>query len=347
MGETNYRDIKKMNQSLLKTILQGPQKFLRTQDAYIKSEENKANGIIEQIAPHFLLGSMLDFMLTEDGDFDDVYYVMNTSKLPSDTIQAMVNDVFNNYPVHSNMTLADYSVELEKVVTLFNYQANWKMETRVNKVISEGSLYFEILKDSSDKIIVSADDYSKAVLMKAALLADPYTSKYLKKTKTMEIIKKPIFEFSFKGIDFKGEGDLIAVDHKTKEIHPLDIKSMAGDALSFESNFWSYRYDFQGEFYKRGIAHHPVLKKLIEDGYKVVDFKFLVVGNNEHTMTPFVYTYSNQVAFCAINGGSRNGKKYEGIVQAINRLKWHSDNNKWDYPMEYYLNNGITKIELD
>lgn len=347
MEEVNYRDLKKMNQSLLKTILGGPQKFLKTQDAWLKSQENKANGIIEQIAPHFLIGSMLDFMLTEDGEFTDVYYVMEIGKLPSDTIQAMVNEVFMAIDPKSDIVLSDLRTVIERVVNQFNYQANWKIDTRVDKVISEGSLYFEIRKESHNKIIVSHDDYSKAVLMKAALLSDEYTSKFLKKTKHIEIIKKPIFEFSFKGIEFKGEGDLVTINHKEKEIHPLDIKSMSGDILAFPGNFWSYRYDFQGEFYKRGLQQHPTFKKLIEDGYKVCDFKFLAVTHTDTTLKPMVFTYSPKVAFGAVNGGVRNGKHYEGIVQAINRLKWHSENNLWDYPMEYYINGGINKIDLD
>ena len=30
----------------------------------------------------------------------------------------------------------------------------------------------------------------------------------------------------------------------------------------------------------------------------------------------------------------------------LNRFKWHQDHNHWDYPMEYYNNNGVIKIKL-
>ena len=30
----------------------------------------------------------------------------------------------------------------------------------------------------------------------------------------------------------------------------------------------------------------------------------------------------------------------------LDRLKWHQDHNRWDYPMEYYKNDGVIKIKL-
>jgi hypothetical protein len=39
-------------------------------------------------------------------------------------------------------------------------------------------------------------------------------------------------------------------------------------------------------------------------------------------------------------------KEYEGFDQAIKRLTWHSENDKWDYPMEDYINEGLRVISL-
>ena len=30
----------------------------------------------------------------------------------------------------------------------------------------------------------------------------------------------------------------------------------------------------------------------------------------------------------------------------VERYKWHVDNNQWDFPMEYYNNNGIINLKL-
>jgi hypothetical protein len=40
-----------------------------------------------------------------------------------------------------------------------------------------------------------------------------------------------------------------------------------------------------------------------------------------------------------------NGKRYEGLEQAIERFNYAVENDAWDYPMEYYLNDGVIYLE--
>ena len=336
----SYQKLDGMNQSLLKQILNHPQNFLRTKERFEQQLQNKEDGVIESVAPHFLFGKVVDFMLTEDTEFEDVFYVCKNIKSPSDTIVALLNMLFNEYV--SSGSLESHQGRIIECAARLQYGQNWKAETLFNKVLESGSEYWEMLLESSNKIMVSQEDYNKAVIACAALRSNEYTGYYLNKTRDVEIIKKPVVEFKFKGIDFKGELDLVTIDHELKEITPVDVKTMSGEVNKFAGNFWSYRYDFQGAFYDKGIRVHPEVKGLLETGYKLKPFVFLVV-EKESINQPMVYEMSEDVLIKgAVGNPDRN---LEGVLKAIERYKWHTENNKWDYPMEYYLSNGKMIIE--
>lgn len=340
-----YRHLQKMNQSLLKQILKSPKAFLDTQERFAQQLENEANGIVEKIAPHFVFGKLVDFMLTEDGELEEVFYIMKNAKKPSDTIVEIIDMLFNDYA--DSGLLEEHQGKILECAGRVGYGGSWKPETVFGKILDAGSTYWETLKESANKIIVSEEEYNKAVICCAALKSDEVTKQYLVPSKNgdIEVIKKPIFEFTFKGVDMKGEGDLYTVHHHRKKIFPLDIKTMSGSVTEFPSNFWKYRYDFQGTFYDKGIRQLPYVQELLAKGYTIEPFKFLVI-DKEAQSAPLVYSMSHDVSKIGAMGGTlSNGKKLEGIVQAVERYKFHSDSNKWDYPMEYYMN-GEMSLEL-
>jgi len=330
-----YRNLDKMNQSLLKQILKHPQTFLQTQERFIQKLENEANGIIEKTPDHFVFGSAVDHMLTEDTEFEDVYYIMKSMKLPSDAIVEIVNIVFNEYS--SEGELVQHASHILEAAGRIGYGQSWKPDTLYSKVIEAGSDYFLVLQKSSNKTVISQEDYQKAIIACAALKSDKYISPFLTKTKNVEIIKKPIFEFTFKGIDFKGEGDMITIDHNEKKVYPIDIKTMSGMITDFPGNFWKYRYDFQGAFYSKAVTEYPAVKELVEKGYAIEPFMFFVV-EKECINKPMIFTMTHESLQVGTNGGVANGKQLEGVRQAIERYAFHKQSNEWDYPMEYYTN---------
>ena len=334
-----YRTLDKMNQSLLKTILKHPQTFLKTQERYAQKLEDEANGIIEKTPDHFVFGSAVDHMLTEDTDFEEVYYIMKSMKLPSDAIVEVINIVFNEYANEGE--LAQHTNHILEACARVGYGLSWKPETAVGKVVDAGSDYFLVLQKSANKTVISQEDYQKAIIACAALKTDLYISPFLTKTKDVEIIKKPIFEFTYNGIDFKGEGDMITINHAEKKVYPIDIKTMSGMITDFPGNFWKYRYDFQGAFYSKAVTEYPAVKELLEKGYKLEPFMFFVV-EKECINKPMIFTMTHQALQIGTNGGMlTNGKKLEGVKQAVTRYIYHKDSGKWDYPMEYYLNNTM------
>ena len=86
MIDEDYKAITGMNQSLLKHILKSPQAFLRAQEKYAEGDSDEE---------HFVFGSMVDHLLTEDTLLEDKYYFMEAPKC-SDSIKAIVRDIYDS-----------------------------------------------------------------------------------------------------------------------------------------------------------------------------------------------------------------------------------------------------------
>lgn len=75
-------------------------------------------------------------------------------------------------------------------------------------------------------------------------------------------------------------------------------------------------------------------------GYDVKDWKFevyIVATQTNGYGDTAVYTPSDT----DIIRGLRESN------ELLAKMKWHFDNDMWDYPMEYYLNDGVIILNLD
>ncbi len=329
---TEYKTIDKLNQSLLKEILKSPRSFKKAKEKY-EAEDTS-------VASHYIFGSAVDHLITEEIEFTDKFYVMKNSSI-SDSIKNIIDHIW------SETVVDDLSHAYESIVracSYENYQPRWKEETRVKKIIEDGSNYYEDLKKAVGKQIISGNDYNKAIIAQASLMSDPYIGKYLKPRKGQELIKKKVIEFVVEDIEFKCELDLVFIDHNLKEITPIDLKTTGSSIYSFPYNFWKLRYDFQAAVYSHALQEAVYKNPKFKD-YTINDFKFFVVekeGNNK----PMIFSTNKEILSIGIKGGIlENGKVLEGFEQAIERYKYHTVVDNWDYPMEY-LNEGQINLYL-
>jgi hypothetical protein len=336
MIDEDYKAITGMNQSLLKHILKSPQAFLRAQEKYAEGDSDEE---------HFVFGSMVDHLLTEDTPLEDKYYFMEAPKC-SDSIKAIVRDIYDS--IEYDNFLEDLSgvpdEDILQIIKYHGYQSRWGDEARLKAVRKDGNEYFKSLIASKGKIIVPAEERDKAIICKAALLSDPYTKKYFTKQDNVSILYKFRVEYNYDNIDMKGELDMLIVDHNKKVIIPIDIKTVGDSVYSFPYNFWRFRYDFQAVSYRIGVEYCQKGQEWLSAGYKILPFRFIVVEKDCNN-PPLVYEMDRETHALGFMGGERsNGQKLEGFVDAIARYTWHLENDKWDYPREYYQK-GLLTIE--
>jgi hypothetical protein len=343
----DYRQLEGVNQSSLKKILISPKEFLK---AVEKQQNNN-----DSIEPHFLFGSVVDIMLTGTRDeFDEKYIRIPDETKCSETVKKIIDDIFNVVKAVAEsedieiLPLENYSTIILRKARENNFQNNYKDDTLINTVIKQGEAYFELLKTTVGKTPITESEYAKAVNAVMALKSDKYTKPYVvkKERKNAEFWDKFIVQFEYNGVPIKGELDRVIVDHDTKEIIPIDFKTTGKTVNSFISDFWYYRYDFQAATYALGLRQNEIVADLVENkGYQIKDFLYIVVETNL-VNNPMVFKVPHTVYNIGFSGGIVKNKEYEGFGHAIKRYIFASTNDAWEYPMEYYQNNGIMEIDV-
>lgn len=270
------------NQSYLKNLIKGVD-FLgeKEEDLYYKEKG------------HFTIGSAVDVWITQGKmEYDRQYYVMSDKK-PSDAMMSMVKMVFDQ----SCFDEEAYDGELASIhpdvlldaLNYHKYQARWKEETRLNKVVEEGSEYFEELKKAHGKKLLSSKEDSLTHNIVMSLQSGEYTADYFRDSPTVDVYFQVPVYFEYNGIPCKILLDMLRVDKEFKTIEPIDLKTMAGFTVEFPWAVRARRYDFQGAFYTEGlmalVQGHAKCDKLEIDvtNWQVKMFKFIV--ETTHTVT--------------------------------------------------------------
>lgn len=337
-----YKRINKVNQSSLKKILISPNAYRKAVSKYEESTET-----------HFVFGSLVDDMLLAPKTVDDKYYKMESANI-SDTLKLITLYVYESVKESfSGRTIEWYPLFDHEYVSFilegcskYDYQPRWGNDAKIKNIVKDCSDYFTSLIKSDNKIIISKEDYNKATICVASLKADPYTGYYLRKAENIDIYTHVVIEFEIKGVECKGELDEIYIDHFNKTIQPIDFKTTGKQVNGFEYDFWKYRYDFQAAFYKEGLLQDNKIKKLLNDGYTLLNFKYIVV-ETESINNPMIFEITDEVNSIGLFGGVlSNGKKLEGVYNALERYKYHSTKKNWDYPKEYYQQEGLLYIKI-
>lgn len=342
----DYRAMEGTNQSSLKKILTHPRLYLQAKK---KQEEGE-----ESTAPHLVFGSVVDIMITGQRDeFEEKYVRIPDETKCSDAVKVIIDEVFKfSFHIHTEMggtpeefLLKDLSIYSHNILDKARdnkYRDNYKDDTLIATVIKEGNAYFELLKTTVGKTPITETSYAKAVNCVMAWKSDDFTRKYCvkDKEKSVEFWNKVIITFKQGNRTIKGELDRVVINHDNKTITPIDFKTTGQPIYMFEKDFWKYRYDIQAMVYHRGLLHHPEINKLIDEGYELLNFKYIVVESDLH-LRPVVFNVTPEVLLVGLEGGERTPWKLEGFRKALERLDFAEENNKWDFPMEYYQKGEI------
>jgi len=337
-----YKQLEGVNQSSLKKILTSPKEY---QNA-VKKQKEQSNSI----EPHFVFGTIVDIMLTGTRDeFDEKFVKISDKSSCSETVENIVKEVYRDILMSSivELPLSEYRSKILEYANYLNYYSNWKDDTRIDKIIKEGSEYFDLLVSIGNRTTVTESLYVKAVNCVAALKSDTFTKKYVVKREypDSEFLDKFVVQFVYKGVLIKGELDRVIIDHANKQIIPIDFKTTGSSINSFVYDFWKYRYDFQAATYTKGLYEHPDIIPLLEKFYSIQPFLYIVVESELYN-NPMVFETTLDVINVGFNGGMVNNRNYEGFDQAINRYIYAIENNAWEYPVEYYLNQGKILITV-
>lgn len=342
MRNKEYYDNPALSQSKLKLLLGDIRNFLEQTDEELYYKEFK----------HFVIGSAVDCILTK-GVFEEEFYVSSLKVKPSDKIKSIVQYVFDNVD-KSDINLLDLGNCTDTILESCNkheYFINLKDDTRISKVIKEGMEYFKELINSNGKQVLSSEEYSTILEIVNSLRNNKYTSKYFNElllSKDEEILYQTKLFFNYMGVDCKAMLDIIHINHKTKTIIPIDLKTMSSNTVYFDNNVRQNRYDIQAAFYKIALLEDKEFRSKYKE-YTIAPFMFIVESIN--VGNPLIYVSTPSLLNMGLKGREKRKfysedhelivyqKQIKGIKRLIKEYKYYVENG-FDTPLDVIENNG-------
>ncbi len=340
----SYFNISALSYSSLRAFSIGP--------AYYKFQQEQESEEKE----HFIIGSGVDIMLTESDKFWDYYYLEFSEKC--DTIPTGQMLTFIDYITH-NVDCGQISGDCYEEA--YNYAGfkQKKLETVIEDFKKYDSYYKWCLSkvnhtnNNKDKQVLTNTQYQLITKICNSLRTNEFTKKYFENStgKNIEIFNQLEIYWEYKQVKCKSKLDLVIVDHDSKLIQLIDLKTTGNSVFSFNSSSFKWRYDMQVAFYTLAL-YWLINQSTDEQWNRFKEYKFqlpkFIVESTKSPGMPLIYTCSDRLMQNALyNGFVKDGKYYKGIDQLVDDYKWHVENNSWSYSREIIENNGEIELKYD
>lgn len=298
-----------------------PEKFFDFLEGRIEEKESKA----------MLTGTLVHTAIFEP----DKLQVMTMPKI-SDSIKNIVEIVYQTVKEDEfNLTeeLTNYEEEITAAAFEVKYGQNWKQDTLIKKVITEGGEeYFKMLVLNTGKILVPADVYANLAKIEAALKMNPAASEILFEAQDGKEIynEKEIF-FKAKELDCKAKIDRLIIDHENKTFKIVDLKTTS-ESVEF----------FPKLFYDRHVYRQLAMYEIAAT--KMLNQEDKSYSPETHSLIVCETTGYHRVRRFDISRNFINKGLIE-LKSLLERVKWHLENNEKIHSMEDILSNFSFLIE--
>ena len=238
------------------------------------------------------LGSAVDAIITGGEDeFNSLFLVADIPPLGDKEKQVadyLFNICGNSYPTMTDIP-ATYILD---AANQFEFQKNWKDETRVKVLTERCSPYYIVKSQSIGKTILTNANFDDVKNMVRALRESPATCGYFADNDEMSPIRRYYqlkFKAVFDNVGYRNMADLIIVDYEKKKVYPIDLKtSLSCTEWDFQDNFKKWHYYIQARLYWRIIRANMDADDYFKD-FSLEDYRFIIV--NPKTLTPLVWEF--------------------------------------------------------
>lgn len=296
---------------------------------------------------HFIIGDGVDIQLTGSlEDFNRKYHVSDVQNKPSDKLKSIINEVFDNVKrlgIQPNDIgdMRHYHPYILQACNHHDYQINWKDATRLNKIL-ECYEYWEDLKASQGKIVLSREQNDKISSIVMSFRTHRHTAEYFRESGVREILYQIPIYFEYGGVRCRALLDMMIINHKDKTIQPIDIKTLGDATLYFPKSLRRRRYDIQAAFYTQAVESLPELEGVWKD-YKILPFKFLVESTT-YPGTPLVFTCNRNLLYIGKHGRPQiiqRSYNKEGEIFTHSRVEAIKGFHDLLEDYNYYMNYGF------
>lgn len=257
--------------------------------------------------PSLTFGSAVDSIITGgQEEFDERFMVAEFPSIP-DSIMKVVKDIFREFSgTHRTLDSVPDEEVIHRAGT-FNYQPNWKPETRAKVIKEKGADYYNLLFIAGDRTILDTNTYQDVCNAVRALKESKSTQFYFAEDNPFEPDIERFYQLKFKGefngVKYRNMADLIIVNHKEKWVKPVDLKTSSHTEWDFYKSFVDWRYDIQARLYWAIIRQNMDKDEYFKD-FKLLDYDFIVV--NRRILVPLVWTCPFTQAVGTLKFGKNN-----------------------------------------
>lgn len=288
--------------------------------------------------PSLLFGSIVDTLITgTQEEFDNRFIVSDFPNISS-TLISIVKDIFREFHITHRTLESIPDSEISYRASCFNYQNNWKAETKAKSIKEKCSEYYQLLYLSGNKTLINQEDFQAAQECANTLRTHKYTKKYFEPDNPFNNNIEKFYQLKFKGdwegIPLRGMMDLLIVDHENKVIIPCDLKTSGKKEWNFYKSFIEFCYWIQAQLYWYLIRQNLDKDDFYKD-YKLADFRFITI--NRGNKNPLVWVYSDTQAITTCIYGKNSQYVCRNWRDLIKELHYYVT-AKPEYPI------GISEI---
>lgn len=293
--EEEYRKDPAISYSTLSTFLEGGYEAIKNPK--------------EMVSPSLTFGSAVDAILTGGMDeFNNRFVVINGPNISS----TMVNIVKSLFQIYSSIYISLSDIPDDAILTILDkleYQKNWKPVTRIKDVREKGSEYYDMLYLCEGKTVLNKITYDEVCSCVRAIKTSKSTAKYFSDDfDNSDDMIEHLYQLKFKiplenGIIYRCMIDKLIVNHRTKVIQPIDLKTSSTPEWDFYKSFVKWNYQIQNRLYYR------ILRKIISEDDYFKDFfieDFIDIVVSKYTLCPLVWKCSFTKNYGDLTFGKRS-----------------------------------------
>lgn len=338
--EALYRAIYLDSSSSLKDFSMDRRKYHKKYilNEVVEDEESKAATV----------GRMVETLLMEPDLFDERFHLSTCISTPTglmlDFIEALYKHTVAATSEDGTVTRSFEDLAKDAYV---DSGFKIKLDAVLNKFIgSEAEIYYKEIREvrSRNLTVVTTKEVENAEKIVNELRTNPVTADIVNLTSDSYFSvynQLQIEGYQVGGHTFKSMIDKVIVNHKDRIVSVYDLKC-TWSVENFYEEYYLYRRAYiQGYLYYWAVRQH--FAELGAEGYLFENPKFIVCDSTNY-MNPLIYEMSVTAFDNAEKGFEHKGKKYPGVKQLINDLKWALENDKWNISRENYIASGIVNI---
>jgi len=341
--EANYRAIMLDSSSSLKEFSMDRKKYYRK---YVLGERVEDKDTLAAT-----IGRVVETLLLEPQEFDKRFYMSSCATAPTGLMLEFVSALCK----HTEEATDDFgniSRTFEDIARDAYVDSGFKIkfDAVIGKFVgSDAEIYYNEMRKvkAGGLTVVSTEDVANAEKIVDELRTNPVTSQIVNLTNSArwQIFNQMQIEgYTVDGQIFKSMMDKVIVDCEQRTIQVYDLKC-TWSVENFYEEYYLYR-----RAYIQAYLYYKAAEQLtfINDGewsdYRVLPPKFIVCDSTNY-YNPLIYQLSLEDLNDAYHGFDHKGRKYPGVNELIQDLKWALENNVWNISRTNYLNDGVVNIK--